>query len=52
MKLWPRRASFIVTPGVYFLARLSILVLAFASLRSMEDSVYKLSWMSNAPTFH
>ena len=49
VKLWPRRAFFMLSAGLYCLARLSILALAIASLRKMPDSVYDVSWMSNVP---
>ncbi|KAL8801265.1 MAG: hypothetical protein Q9182_004572 [Xanthomendoza sp. 2 TL-2023] len=46
VKLWPRKSFFVLSAGLYCLARLSVLALAVASLRLMPDSVYDLSWMN------
>ncbi|KAL8685035.1 MAG: hypothetical protein Q9224_006007, partial [Gallowayella concinna] len=51
VRLWPRKSFFVLSAGLYCLARLSILGLAIASLRMMPDSVYDLSWMNKVPTF-
>ncbi|KAL8727479.1 MAG: hypothetical protein Q9166_006003 [cf. Caloplaca sp. 2 TL-2023] len=51
VRLWPRKSFFVLSAGLYCLARLSILALAIASLRMMPDSVYDVSWMNHAPTF-
>ena len=50
VKWWPRKSFFVLSAGLYCLARLSTLALAIASLRMMPDSVYDLSWMGNVPT--
>ena len=50
VKSWPRRLFFVLSAGLYFLARLCILALAIANLRMMPDSVYDVSWMGNVPT--
>ncbi|KUJ13376.1 uncharacterized protein LY89DRAFT_785094 [Mollisia scopiformis] len=56
--LFPRRnilpesvnIAILLTAGIiYCLARLSIIALAFSSLRSMPDSVYKTTWAKDIP---